>query len=135
VTSVEPRPSVSEILEHDTVTGLSTEQVATRVRNNDVNDVPATPTRTLGQILRANLLTPFNALLGGLLAVILVVGPIQDALFGLVLVGNSLVGILQELRAKRALDQLALLRLPRQTSCGTGRWRNTPSRRSCWMTF
>ncbi|MDQ4027077.1 MAG: HAD-IC family P-type ATPase [Actinomycetota bacterium] len=95
------------------VTGLTADEVATRVRNHDINDVPAAPTRTVADILRANLLTPFNALLGGLLAVILVVGPIQDALFGVVLVANALVGIVQELRAKRSLDHLALLSAPR----------------------
>ena len=45
------------------------------------------------------MLTRFNLLLGSLLAVILVVGPLQDALFGLVIVASTLVGIVQELRA------------------------------------
>ncbi|MGH2700301.1 MAG: cation-translocating P-type ATPase [Actinomycetota bacterium] len=93
--------------------GLTSQEVAERVRRGDINDVPAAPTRTVAEILRANLFTPFNALLGGLLAVILVVGPMQDALFGVVLVANALVGIVQELRAKRSLDQLALLSAPR----------------------
>jgi cation-transporting ATPase E len=93
-------PLVSQIaVTGSSITGLSTEEVAERVQNNDVNDVPTAPSRTIGQILRANLLTPFNALLGGLFAVILVVGPIQDALFGLVLIANSSVGVIQELRA------------------------------------
>ena len=95
------------------LTGLSAEDVAERVRNNQTNDIGLTHTRTTGDILRANILTPFNALLGGLLAVILVVGQIQDALFGLVLVANALVGIIQELRAKRSLDRLALLSAPK----------------------
>jgi cation-transporting ATPase E len=107
-------PLVSQIaVTGSSITGLSTEEVEERVRNNDVNDVPTAPSRTIGQILRANLLTPFNALLGGLFAVILVVGPIQDALFGLVLIANSSVGVIQELRAKRTLDRLALLSAPR----------------------
>lgn len=95
------------------IAGLSSAEVEERIRNGQTNDVPAAPSRTLAEILRANLLTPFNALLGGLLAVILVVGPLQDALFGVVLVANALVGIVQELRAKRSLDQLALLAAPR----------------------
>jgi cation-transporting P-type ATPase E len=95
-----------------TITGLSAEEVEERVRRGLINDVPAAPTRSIVEILRANILTPFNALLGGLLAVILVVGPIQDALFGVVLVANAAVGIVQELRAKHSLDQLALLSAP-----------------------
>jgi cation-transporting ATPase E len=96
-----------------TISGLTAEEVDERIRAGQVNNLPPAPTRTVGEILRANILTPFNALLGGLLAVILVVGPIQDALFGVVLVANALVGIVQELRAKRSLDRLALLSAPR----------------------
>ena len=62
--------------------------------------------------MRANVFTRFNAILGAMFAVILVVGPIQDALFGLVLVANALIGIVQEVRAKRTLDQLAVLNAP-----------------------
>jgi cation-transporting ATPase E len=64
-------------------------------------------------ILKSNLLTRFNALLGSLLVVILIVGPLQDAVFGLILVANALIGIGQELRAKLTLDRLAILAAPR----------------------
>ena len=47
-----------------------------------------------------------------MLVLILVVGPIQDALFGIVLVANALIGIVQEFRAKRTLDRLAVLNAP-----------------------
>jgi cation-transporting ATPase E len=93
--------------------GLSLAEVAQRVANGQVNDVPSAPTRTVGQILRANLFTRFNLLLGSLLAVILVVGPLQDALFGLVIVANTVVGVVQELRAKRTLDRLEVVNAPR----------------------
>ena len=93
--------------------GLSAAEVAERVARGQVNDVPSAPTRTIGQILRANLLTRFNLLLGSLLAVILVVGPLQDALFGLVIVANTVVGVVQELRAKRTLDRLEVVNAPR----------------------
>src|SRR6266540_3719793 len=97
------------------LTGLSTAEVSERVERGLVNDVPEAPTRTFGQIIRANVVTRFNLLLGSLLAVILVVGPLQDALFGVVLVSNALVGIVQEVRAKRTLERLALINAPRAT--------------------
>ena len=53
-------------------------------------------------------MTRFNLILGVLLAVILVAGQPQDALFGIVLVTNALIGIGQEVRAKRTLDRLAV---------------------------
>jgi cation-transporting P-type ATPase E len=101
--------------------GLSTAEVADRVARGQVNDVPSAPTRTIGQIVRSNLLTRFNLLLGSLLAVILVVGPLQDALFGLVIVANTVVGIVQELRAKRTLDRLEVVNAPRARVVRDGR--------------
>jgi cation-transporting ATPase E len=95
--------------------GLSAADVAERVANGEVNRVPAAPTRTVGHIVRSNVFTRFNALLGAMLALILVVGPLQDALFGVVLVANTLIGIVQELRAKRTLDRLTLLTAPTAT--------------------
>jgi cation-transporting P-type ATPase E len=95
-----------------TVQGLTAAEVAERVARGQVNDVPTSHTRSVSEILRANILTPFNALLGGLLVVILVVGPYQDALFGLVLIANAATGIVQELRAKRTLDSLSVLTAP-----------------------
>ncbi len=94
-------------------TGLSGAEVADRVARGLSNDVPEAPTRTFGQIVRANVVTRFNILLGSLLAVILVVGPIQDALFGIVLVSNVLIGVIQEVRAKRTLERLELVNAPR----------------------
>jgi len=67
----------------------------------------------VAEILRANIFTRFNLLLGVLVAVILVWGEPADALFGIVLVTNALIGIGQEVRAKRTLDRLAVLSAPR----------------------
>jgi hypothetical protein len=80
--------------------------VRARVAAGQVNTAPSGPGRTVGQILRANMLTRFNAILGSLFVV---VGPPQDALFGIVLVVNTGFGVVQELRAKRTLDKLAIL--------------------------
>ncbi|HET9292312.1 MAG TPA: cation-translocating P-type ATPase, partial [Actinomycetes bacterium] len=101
--------------------GLSAAEVADRVARGLVNDVPSAPTRTIGQILRVNLLTRFNLLLGSLLAVILVVGPLQDGLFGLVIVANTVVGVVQEVRAKRTLDRLEVVNAPRARVVRDGR--------------
>lgn len=88
--------------------GLNDAEVAARIERGDVNRVAARTSRPISEIIRANVLTRFNALLGTLFVVILVVGPWQDALFGGVLIVNALIGIVQEIRAKRMLDLLAL---------------------------
>ena len=96
--------------------GLAPHEVSAREAAGQVNDVGLRPSRSVGRIVRANVLTRFNALLGGLLAVIIVVGPFQDALFGFVLGANIAIGVVQELRAKRSLDRLAVLAAPRATA-------------------
>src|SRR5690349_2888090 len=88
--------------------GLTAAQVAERRSRGLVNAGGERTSRSVAEILRANILTRFNFLLGVLLAVILVFGQLQDALFGIVLVTNALIGIVQELRAKRTLDRLAV---------------------------
>ena len=93
--------------------GLTAAEVAERVARGQVNDSGERTSRTLEEIVRANVFTRFNAILGTMLAVIIVVGPIQDATFGVVLVANALIGIVQEIRAKRTLDALAVLNAPR----------------------
>ena len=95
--------------------GLSSDQVDERRADGRSNDVADPTSRTIGQILRSNIITPFNILLGILLAVILAIGEYRDGLFGFVLVGNALIGIVQEIRSKRALDALAVLNAPHAT--------------------
>lgn len=92
-----------------TFNGLTEAEAARRTARGLANTVVDVSSRSLGDILKANLLTRFNALLGSMLVVILVVGPLQDAIFGLILFANALIGIGQELRAKVTLDRLAVL--------------------------
>ncbi|MFJ1586134.1 HAD-IC family P-type ATPase [Streptomyces sp. NPDC088197] len=89
--------------------GLTGGEVAERVARGEVNDVPVRSSRSTSEIVRANVFTRFNAIIGFLFLIILVVGPIQDGLFGFVIVANTAIGIIQELRAKRTLDSLAVI--------------------------
>jgi cation-transporting ATPase E len=88
--------------------GLTAAEVQERVARGATNDTGTRTSRTLGEIVRANVFTRFNAILGAMFVVIVVVGPIQDATFGVVLIANAFIGIFQEVRAKRTLDQLAV---------------------------
>ncbi len=93
--------------------GLSAEQVRSRVRQGLVNDVPVAPVRTVGQIVRNNVLTPVNGIIGAMFVLILVAGFPGDALFAGVVVSNSVIGIVQELKARHTLNRLAVLSAPR----------------------
>ncbi|WP_261382557.1 HAD-IC family P-type ATPase [Arthrobacter sp. UKPF54-2] len=75
--------------------------------------MPDKTSRSLWQIFRANVLTLFNAIVGTSFLVLLLLGRWQDALFGLAAAGNAVIGVVQEFRAKRSLDRLAVLDAPR----------------------
>ncbi len=93
--------------------GLTNAQVKERVERGQVNAVKDETSRSLASIIRVNVFNRFNAILGFLAVVVLFIGPWRDALFGMVLVFNTLIGIVQELRAKWTLDRLSLLSAPR----------------------
>ncbi|WP_369235201.1 HAD-IC family P-type ATPase [Streptomyces sp. R21] len=90
-------------------TGLSAAEVAERIARGEVNDVPVRSSRSLSEIVRANVFTRFNAIIGVLWLVMLFVAPFQDSLFGYVIIANTGIGIIQEWRAKQTLDSLAVI--------------------------
>ncbi len=94
------------------IAGLTDAEVEARRADGRSNNVEDPTSRSSADIVRANIFTPFNLVLGVLLVVIIGVGEIKDSLFGIVLVLNTLIGIVQELRSKYALDRLALLNAP-----------------------
>jgi len=93
--------------------GLTSAEVADRVARGLSNAASAPSSRSVAQILRSNVLTIFNAVLAVMVVAILVFGQVRDALFGVVLVLNMTIGVVQELRAKRVLDRLSLLAAPK----------------------
>ena len=99
-------------MDTDTLTGLTSAEVNERVAAVQTNDAHEVTSRSLKDILRANLLTRFNALLLVLFVTVLIVGSPADGLFGFVIVINSAIGIFQEVRAKRTLDRLAIMHAP-----------------------
>ncbi|MER8031087.1 HAD-IC family P-type ATPase [Streptomyces bauhiniae] len=107
--------------------GLTRAEVAERVARGEVNDVPVRSSRSLGEIVRANVFTRFNAIIGVLWVVTLFVAPIQDSLFGFVILANTGIGIVQEWRAKKTLDSLAVIGESRPTVRRDGRAVQVPT--------
>ncbi|KAA0082625.1 cation-translocating P-type ATPase [Mycolicibacterium sp. P9-64] len=89
--------------------GLTDAEVAQRVADGKTNDVPARAARSVSEIVRANVFTRINAILGVLFLIVLATGSLINGLFGLLIVANSAIGIIQELRAKQTLDKLAIV--------------------------
>ena len=100
--------------------GLTSAEVAERISRGEVNRAPKGTGRTVADIVRTNVFTFFNALLGSLFVVMVVFGSIRDALFGLILVVNTGIGIFQEVRAKRTLERLSLLSAPQARAVRDG---------------
>jgi len=89
--------------------GLSDAEVAARIAEGQSNDVPSRASRSVADVVRANVFTRINAILGVLLLIVVATGSLINGLFGLLIVANSGIGIIQELRAKRMLDSLAIV--------------------------
>ncbi|MEC3958485.1 cation-translocating P-type ATPase [Nocardia sp. CDC153] len=89
--------------------GLTAAEVEQRRRDGLTNDVPERASRSVRDIVRANVFTRINAILGVLFILVLATGSIIDGMFGLLIIANSAVGIIQEIRAKNTLDKLAIV--------------------------
>lgn len=109
----EQASDLSRLDDHYEGRGLSEAEVRERIARGKTNQVKDKTSRSLASIIWANVFNRFNAILGVLAVIVIIIGPLRDALFGLVLVFNTLIGIVQELRAKRTLDRLSLLSAPR----------------------
>lgn len=95
--------------------GLTSAQAAVRLDNGYGNVAIEPPSKSVSQIVRSNLLTYFNIVFFILAACIIAVGSWNDLQFMLVVIPNILIGIIQELRAKKTLDNLSIISSPKGT--------------------
>ncbi|QRY51626.1 cation-translocating P-type ATPase [Mycolicibacterium septicum] len=91
------------------VTGLTDAEVAERVAAGKTNDVPTRAARSISDIIRGNVFTRINAILGVLFLIVMSTGSVINGAFGLLIIANSAIGIIQEIRAKQTLDKLAIV--------------------------
>lgn len=102
-TTVQPKmPDVSEW-------GLTAAQVEDRIERGQTNAVKSSTSRSLADIVRANVFTLFNGIILTAMVMVLIAGSWKDAVFGLVIIINTGIGIVTELRAKHTLDKLSIL--------------------------
>ena len=91
------------------MTGLTNEQVQQRIEEGKINVNENPNTRSYKQIVRENVLTFFNFLNLALMIMVLLVGSYKNSMFMGIIVINTVIGIIQEVRAKKTLDKLAIL--------------------------
>lgn len=105
VSPSQPAPSMPDVEWR----GLSSAQVAERVESGETNHVKDATSRSIAEIIRSNVCTLFNGIIFAAMVLVLFTGSWRDAVFGLVIIINTGIGIVTELRAKRTLDKLSIL--------------------------
>lgn len=103
------QPAQFQRVQADCRVGLSTEQVNTRIQCGAHNVQPQGVTPSVGKIIAKNVCTLFNLINFLLALAVILVGSPKNALFFGIAICNTLMGIVQELRAKRTLDKLSIL--------------------------
>ena len=91
------------------VTGLTPKEVVQRIESGQSNAVKTSTSRSVQDIVRANVFTLFNGIIFAAMVLVLITGSWRDAVFGFVIIINTGIGIVTELRAKRTLDKLSIL--------------------------
>ena len=128
--TAKPSPMTSqqycERFEPDYASGLSDLQIAQRVRQGLVNGEEEIKTKSVSQIVRDNIVTFFNILNCILAALVISVGSFKNLLFMGVIISNTLIGIIQEIRAKKTIDSLSLITAPKVHAVRAGRECDVP---------
>ena len=101
------------------MSGLSTAEVEFRKKAGLSNESVDSSTKTVAQIIRSNVVTYYNLIFLIITILLIVVGSFRDLTFLPIIIANMLIGIIQELRSKKILDDLTILNTPKITV-----WRN-----------
>ena len=101
--------TISDEADYTSAEGLTEAQVSEIRAAGNGNDHQVRAGRSVGEIIRANVFTRINAMLGVLFLIVWSTGSIINAAFGLLIIANSGIGIIQEIRAKRMLDKLSIV--------------------------
>ena len=97
----------------DIANGLSQAQVQERMDSGWTNQTIAAKSKTVGQIVKGNLLTYFNLIFSILAILVIAAGSFRSLTFLTVVIANLFIGIVQEIRAKKTLDKLTMLNAPK----------------------
>lgn len=101
--------------------GLTDSEVQDKIKKGEVNGDAAPPTKSVKEIVRTNICTFFNLLNIILGVLVILVGSYKNALFLGVIFFNIIIGIFQEIRAKRVIDKLSLISAPKATVLRSGK--------------
>ena len=113
ISSETPRFSSAHTVFHTNPdTGLTVAEVSDREARGLVNTAVNAPTKTVTQIITSNVFTYFNFVFAALAALLIMVGSFRELTFMPIIIINTLIGIVQEIRSKKVLDKLCVLNAP-----------------------
>lgn len=107
--------------------GLTKQEVREREQAGKVNVKVSSSTRTIKQIIKDNVFTYFNLIFTVLAILLILAGSIKDLTFMLIVFANATIGILQEIRSKRTLDSLKILKMPKAHVLREGKRTEVPT--------
>ncbi|MDY5147152.1 HAD-IC family P-type ATPase, partial [Actinotignum timonense] len=107
--ATDPTTGNEHVPASDPALGLSAAQAAQLAAEGKANTLPDRSGRSAAQIVRDNVFTRINFMLGVLFIAVILTGSWINSAFGLLIIANSIIGIIQELRAKHTLDSLAVI--------------------------
>lgn len=101
--------------------GLDSNQVKERTEQGQVNIAVDSNSKTVKDIVKENVFTYFNLIFAILAVLLIMVGSFRDLTFLPVIIANTLIGIIQEVRAKKVIDNLTMLSVPQVTVVRNGK--------------
>ena len=107
--------------QNNVIMGLNENEVAARVNAGLVNKADISTDKSVKEIIRSNTLTYFNLIFFIIAVLLCIVGSFRNLTFLPVVIGNSLIGIFQEIRAKKTLEKMSILNAPHAVAIRSGR--------------
>lgn len=107
--------------QNNVIMGLNENEVAARVNAGLVNKADISTDKSVKEIIRSNTLTYFNLIFFIIAVLLCIVGSFRNLTFLPVVIGNSLIGIFQEIRAKKTLEKMSILNAPHAIAVRSGR--------------
>ena len=111
----------------DKTAGLTAEQVESRIRTGYSNMPVEPPSKTVKEIILSNVLTYFNLIFAVIAVLLILVGSFRDLTFLPVIICNTCIGIIQEVRSKKTLDKLNVLNAPKAAVIRDGETSTIPA--------
>ena len=108
-------------------TGLTQAQVKERMEKGWSNAPVDSPSKTTKEIITSNVFTYFNLIFIVIAVLLIMVGAFRDLTFLPVIICNTLIGIIQEIRSKKVLDNLSVLNAPKATVVRDGKFQTIPA--------